>query len=566
MLTSFDRFALREHARSKAISISAAYFFGAVLWIAASDRVLLLRHLPPEFQTVKGFAFVAVTSIVLGIYLYRTFSRIYAAQETLFFSQFATEHAPDAILWVDPAGKIVYMNSAARSLAGVGLEAVQTLSVFDIDPHATQEGFEEHLRATAEFRQRRFERFLRGRDGELIPVEVSAAFVEHGGKKLNIAYARDIRERRAADERLKEGQRNLSDFVNSLPAYAFIRTADGKFALVNRHLCEALGRSEAELLGKTVEQIFDPSAAAAIRLEDKYVIETGEPFYADNAILATANGPLPVISRKVALRDAGGRITGLACVMFDISERKQLEETLHQSNAALHRINADLKQFAYAAAHDLREPLRNISQFAQMLLRMKVHESTPKAATAVQYIVEGTGRMEALVRDLLSFAEVARSEEETHVDLCDGKQAVMEALQGLSASLSEAHADVEIGDVPTVRAAKSHIVQLIQNLVGNAIKYRDPERPLKVRVWADTGDHFHTFHVSDNGIGIKPEYYDRIFGLFKRLHHRDVPGTGIGLALCRRLVDVYEGRIWVESEYGVGSTFHFELPSCREVS
>jgi light-regulated signal transduction histidine kinase (bacteriophytochrome) len=222
------------------------------------------------------------------------------------------------------------------------------------------------------------------------------------------------------------------------------------------------------------------------------------------------------------------------------------------------RSNADLQQFAYITSHDLQEPLRTITSFAQLLRQRYEGQLDGQADEYIQYITGATQRMSNLIRDLLAYSRAINVDDlpVTRVPL---NAAVDWAIMNLNEQLKDTAGSIRRGDLPVVTGYEHDYVQLFQNLLGNALKFRASEPP-RVSVASDRRDKEYVISVEDNGIGIPPEHHERIFGVFKRLHGRDVPGTGIGLAICRRIVERNGGRIWVESEAGRGSKFRFTLP------
>ena len=239
---------------------------------------------------------------------------------------------------------------------------------------------------------------------------------------------------------------------------------------------------------------------------------------------------------------------------IDITERKEAEEELQ-------RANEDLNQFAFAASHDLQEPLRMITSYSQLLVKGYTGQLDEQASMCVNYITDGTQRMRDLLADLLAYTQVTAEglEPAAFIDL---NVIFQKAVANLSAAIEETQAVVSSEPLPLVRGEEAHFLQLFQNLIGNAIKYRGNAAP-QVRVSAAKTEGFWRVAVTDNGIGIDPEYHQRIFGVFKRLHGKTIPGTGIGLAICQRVVERYGGRIWVESQVNGGSTFFFTLPLAR---
>jgi len=236
----------------------------------------------------------------------------------------------------------------------------------------------------------------------------------------------------------------------------------------------------------------------------------------------------------------------------EIHEHKNAEDELR-------RANKDLEQFAYAASHDLQEPLRGIQIYSELIERRYKDRLDEDGVQFLDFLSHGANRMEMLVNDLLTYTQISNIEIPS--ETVDAGQALQLALDNLREAIRESGAHVTSGPMPAPFVHLGQLRQLFQNLIGNAIKYRRPDVEPKIHIEATRQGSHWMFTVSDNGIGIDRAYQNQIFGLFKRLHDSDTySGTGIGLALCQRIVDRYHGRIWVESERGAGSKFHFTLP------
>jgi signal transduction histidine kinase len=259
-----------------------------------------------------------------------------------------------------------------------------------------------------------------------------------------------------------------------------------------------------------------------------------------------------VDDRTTSLRLANERLAE------EVKEHEQTEAELKRTGAELARSNRDLEQFAYLASHDLQEPLRMVASFTQLLARRYEGRLDADADDFIRFALDGAVRMQQLIQDLLEYARLGKAEPAPAlVDCADALQA---ALGNLRATLEESGAIVTYGDLPTVRGVSSQLVQLLQNLIANAVRFRSAAPP-EIHIEARLVDDEWRFSVRDNGIGIDPQYAERIFLPFERLHSRaDYPGTGIGLAICKRIVERHGGHLGVESAPGRGSTFFFTLP------
>ncbi|MGB7749690.1 MAG: PAS domain S-box protein [Verrucomicrobiia bacterium] len=258
------------------------------------------------------------------------------------------------------------------------------------------------------------------------------------------------------------------------------------------------------------------------------------------------------------VKDVAGEIVGISVIGRDITERKRAEEKLKHTLADLERSNRELEQFAYVASHDLQEPLRMVSSYTQLLAKRYEGRFDDKAKKYVRYAVDGAIRMQTLINDLLAYSRVGsrgRPPEPT-----DSHSVLGEAVRNLAALIEENRAVITNDDLPMVRADASQLALVFQNLVANAIKFRRQDLP-RIHVSAQDQGREWVFAVQDNGIGIEPRHAERVFVLFQRLHTREeYPGTGIGLAVCKRIVERHGGKIWLASEPGNGSTFFFTIP------
>ena len=245
-------------------------------------------------------------------------------------------------------------------------------------------------------------------------------------------------------------------------------------------------------------------------------------------------------------------------IVRDITDRKQAEEEIMRSNE-------ELERFAYIASHDLQEPLRMVTSFTRLLEEEYAKEMDEQALEYMTFIREASTRMQSMVADLLEYSRVG-SEEAGFSEFQCGEQ-IKVVLENLHESIKETKAKISVGPMPAIYGNPLRFSRLIQNLIANAIKYREKDRSPVIHIDVEDRKNDWLFKISDNGIGIKPEYLQQIFVIFKRLHNKkDYSGTGIGLAICKKIVESFEGQIWAESEYGKGSTFYFTVPKRLEIS
>ncbi len=242
----------------------------------------------------------------------------------------------------------------------------------------------------------------------------------------------------------------------------------------------------------------------------------------------------------------------------EVAERAAAERALREKTEALSRSNAELEQFAYVASHDLQEPLRMVSSYVQLFEKRYGGQVDAQAEKYIRYAVEGAQRMQALIGGLLEYSRVGQREEATSA--VEANAALEQALTNLRRAIDESGAKIAYAPLPAVMAHASQLTQVFQNLVSNALKFRKPGHSPRVEVSCRREDAFWVFSVSDQGIGIEPQYGDRIFVIFQRLHTRaEYPGTGIGLSICKKVVERHGGRIWMSSQPGKGTTFSFTL-------
>jgi len=349
-----------------------------------------------------------------------------------------------------------------------------------------------------------------------------------------------------------EAERARFEFMaESMPQKIFTATPAGDIDYFNPQWMEYTGLTFEQIKDWGWTQFVHPDDVEATVREWKRAVESGEPFHFQHRFRNAAGTYRWHLSRARAMRDQSGKITMWIGSNTDIHEQKETEEELR-------RANEDLQQFAYSASHDLQEPIRNVAVYSEVIARRYEQILDSEGHQFLEFLREGGQRLATLVNDLLAYTRASMAE--LREESVSASQALNNSLKALDSAIREANAMVSIGELPEVHMDGVHLQQVFQNLIGNAIKYRADATP-QIHISAQPADRAWCFSVRDNGIGIDPEYKEKIFGVFKRLSHDPkYSGTGIGLAICQRVVERYGGRIWVESEPGKGSTFRFTVP------
>jgi PAS domain S-box-containing protein len=370
------------------------------------------------------------------------------------------------------------------------------------------------------------------------------------------------RRRKEAEKALQESQATLQSFYDSSPLLMGVVEIDGE-AIVPIYCnlatatffgveLETFAQQTSEMLG--ISRAVDDEWMANYRESRR----EGRPVHFEIEHDKEA-GSLWLAATVNYLGEGPNQRPRFSYVAEDVTGRKRREEALRRANEELRRANADLEQFAYSASHDLQEPLRQVAIYSQLLEREYGSELEGNASAYLGYCVEGAHRMERLISDLLTYSQATRTSR-AKAELVDMNDVLATVRKDIAITIQETGAVIEAEPLPQVYGNRVPFIHVLQNLLSNALKYRSSATPV-IRVWAEAEAGFWRFGVRDNGIGIAKEYQEQIFGIFKRLHDRnEYPGTGIGLAICQRVVERHGGRIWVESDVGKGSTFYFTLP------
>src|SRR5665647_1424683 len=497
---------------------------------------------------------------VIGIFAAaRDITELKKAEEKIQILANAVESSDDAIITKSLDGIIASWNKGAETVYGYSGEEVLGKPMSILEPDNLKGEVKRLAKKIKRGeRIRHYETLRLKKDGTIINVSITLSPVFNASGELVAisTIVRDITENKKAEETLRLSNiYNRSLIEASLDPLVTIGP-DGKITDVNEATELITGYSRDELIGTDFTNYFtDPEKA---REGYQEVFREGLVF--DYALeIQHRNGRMtPVLYNASVYKDESGEVIGVFAAARDITERKKAEEILKLKLEELARSNAELEQFAYVSAHDLQEPLRMITSYLQLLQRRYQGNLDDKADKYIHFAVDGAFRMQNLINDLLEFSRVTTRGREPEPTNCEF--VLNQVSSNLEIYIKENKATVSHDPLPDVMADYTQIVQVFQNLIINGIKFHSEEAP-KIHISAGRNAREWIFLVQDNGIGIDPQYSEKIFEVFKRLHKKEeYPGTGIGLAICKKIVERHGGRIWVECELDKGSTFYFTLP------
>jgi PAS domain S-box-containing protein len=463
-----------------------------------------------------------------------------------------------AIFMMDPQGQILSWNAGAERIKGYGADQIigHNFSCF-FPPEDIERGRPEEILRMTTVNGRHEEQGMRvRRDGSrfLANVVFTALRDAAGNLRGFSEFSHDLSESKASEARYR-------GLLEAAPDAMVVVNVSGEIVLLNVQAETQFGYSRDELVGQKVKNIIPEGFAERL-------IADGTRSAAEALAQQIGTGielvgrrkdgtEFPIEIMLSPLESAEGILVTAA--IRDITERRKSEEHLVKTVWELKRSNDELQQFAYVSSHDLQEPLRMVSSYTQLLAKRYQGRLDSDADEFIAFAVDGCNRMQGLIQDLLTYSRAGTNAKTLHET--SSEIALKKALANLRITIEQSGAIVTHDLLPALTTDATQLTQVFQNLVGNAIKYHGAEAP-RVHVSATkAGNNEWIFSVRDNGLGIDPQYFDRIFILFQRLHGRDeFEGTGIGLAICKKILERLGGRIWVESQPEKGSTFYFALP------
>jgi PAS domain S-box-containing protein len=396
----------------------------------------------------------------------------------------------------------------------------------------------------------------RRKDGGIFPVEVNIKLSSQAKGDYLIAVARDITERKQAEKERDELLNRQTAILEHVPAWVFLKDAGGRYIAVNQQFMDLLPRSVDNPIGKCDRDLFHKRIAEALEAEDDEVLRKGNKVSAERQVRLRDGRLVSMMISLSPVRDNRNNITGLVAVAVDITERKKAEDKQARLLKEVESANQELKDFAYVVSHDLKAPLRGIRTIVDWIVEDYVAKLDEDGKHQLNLLANRVDRMQGLIEGILEYSRVGRTrEEKVEVDLGELVPEIVDTL------VPPDHISITIeNDLPAIECEETRIIQVFQNLLSNAIKYMDkPEGQISVACVDE--DDFWKFSVADNGPGIEEQDYERVFQIFQTLAPRDeIESTGVGLTVVKKIVEMYEGRVWLESKVGEGSTFFFTLP------
>lgn len=565
---------IEQNLLSRAFVIALIYLAFGALWIVATDigalRFFEDREMMVEVQLIKGLIFVVLSSIVV-FFLHLAFTKRMRDLNSQFQILFTQEKI--GLVMSDHQGNIIDVSPNMVKILGFTSKEIIGTNIREITPPKYVSSDQEWINKLVkeEVNQYFVEKEYIHKNGYLVPVRLIGSVKRNkkGAIDYYITAVEDITTEHAQKEQLKEEKLFTELTLENLPiGIAVHRNDTGERTFMNKNFAGVYGWPIEQLTD--VDTFFnciypDPEYRHSMKTQIVADMASGDPerMRWSNIEITTESGEKRIVN---ALNIPVPHKNLMISTVDDITEKYYAQQIVLESknqlealNRELLRSNRELEEFAYVASHDLQEPLRMVSQFTQMLEKKYGDDINPEASKYIAYAVEGAKRMQTMIKDLLQYSRVTNVEEKYR--LIEANVLIERACQMLAIRIENVGATIVQENLPEIYVSPSLIERLFMNIIENSIKYKSDEAPLIEISCAQRGD-FHEFTVRDNGIGIDPVFAEKIFVIFQRLHKRDdYQGTGIGLSVCKRIVERHGGRIWLdESHTGKGTTFKFTLP------
>ncbi|MEP6747360.1 MAG: PAS domain S-box protein [Bacteroidota bacterium] len=471
------------------------------------------------------------------------------------------ESIGDGFYSVDKDWMVTYWNKQAETMTGKVKDDVIGKKLWDVYPDmAGTPLYNSYLKTDKENSIQHFEVYF---DADSTWMDFS---IYPSATGISV-YFRDVTKRKFAEQQIKSEKQLLRTLIDNIPDAIYFKDKSGRKLISNKFDYTFMSaETEAEVLGKTDLELLPPNTGITGYRHDMEILSTGEPLknFEECFILKSGN-PLWLLTTKLVLRNEDNEISGMLGIGRDITARKIAEEKLLAVNMELEKIvkelvlsNTQLEQFAYVASHDLQEPLRMVTSFLTLIEKRYGEILDEKGKQYIHFAVDGAGRMRQMILDLLEFSTIGKIEDK--LEQVDLNEVVNEILILYHKQIQETNAVIKRLVLPVLRTSRTAVRQIFQNLISNSLKYRKEGVAVEMTIFFQSTESHWEFAVADNGIGIAPRFFEKIFVIFQRLHNKDqYSGTGIGLAITKKLVENLGGKVWVESVEGSGTTFYFSL-------
>lgn len=478
-----------------------------------------------------------------------------ALQESETRLQAIVTTAVDGIITIDERGSLEWLNPAAERLFGYAAPAIlgQNVKLLMPEPYREEhDGYLANYLRTGEAKVIGIGREVVGqrRDGTTFPLELAVSEVRLPDQRLFTGIVRDITARKQAEDALRKSEARFRALANAVPAMVWTAAPNGAITYASEQWLRYCGITPEQNAGQWPTLVLHPDDQDRCLTQWAQALERGIDYEIEVRNRRVDGEYRWFLTRAVPARDATGRITAWYGTTTDIHDRKRLEETLVQQAA-------ELRQFAHIVSHDLGEPLRTVTNYIQLLARRYQGKLDTRADEYIAFAVDGAQRMQQMITDLLAYTRAGG--QALRVAPVDCETLLVRVLSDLRQAVQESAATITHDPLPTVHGDATQLGLVFQNLIGNALKFRGTALP-RIHVSAHHESQHWRFAVQDNGIGLDSRHAERIFQVFQRLHTRsEYAGTGIGLAICKKIVERHGGRIWVDSQLGQGATFNFTI-------
>ncbi len=517
---------------------------------------------------LKIFAYL-IPGIGLLVDYVQTFTRLEKTTQSLFEEKTKVksivDHAIDGIVTINGKGLIQSFNPSAEHIFGYQEKEVINKSVKILMPESYHEGLDNYGQKYKEnglkgIHAKKQEVIGLHKNNSTFLLDLGITEINLGNERFFTGFLRDISQQKILENEIKSREQLFSTFINAAPVMMWMLDTNNKPLLFNETWLNFTGNTlEQELTISWSTTKIHPDDRESVLNEYNIAINQHKSFEHEYR-MQRYDGNYRWVKEIGVARQENNIYKGYIGICLDITQEKSDEIKLHDYTQELERSNTELEQFAYIASHDLQEPLRMVSSYTQLLARRYKDDLDDDAHEFIGYAVDGANRMQVLIQDLLTFSRVGKNKQ--IIKQLELTEVVKDIIVGLKVAIEENKVQINTPEVfPQIQADYSQIQQLFQNLILNAIKYRAEDRQCVINIDCQKMNNKWQFSIQDNGIGIEAEYFERIFVIFKRLHGKEeYSGTGIGLAVCKRIVEGHGGEIWLESKLGKGSIFYFTIP------